>query len=127
MIFALLRRHLLLMLFLALMVGSFAASTSPRAQARAATAASPVKVLAKEVNSKYVFGPVKTKVKMGQSIIWKNTTDAAHTVTSTTKGWTYDKKLNTGASLRYTFTKVGTFHYKCSYHPGMVGTVTVTK
>jgi plastocyanin len=100
---------------------------APLARAQAAMAASPVKVLAKEVNNKYVFGLVKTKVTLGQAIIWRNTTDAAHTVTSTTKGWTYDKKLNTGASLRYIFTKTGTFHYKCSYHPGMVGTVTVTK
>lgn len=88
---------------------------------------SPVKVLAREVSSKYVFGPVKTKAKLGQVIVWKNTTDAPHTVTSTTAGWTYDKKLNVGASLRYTFHKVGTFHYKCTYHPGMVGIVIVTK
>jgi plastocyanin len=92
-----------------------------------ATKAPPVKVLAKEANGKYVFGPVKTKIKLGQTVMWKNSSDAPHTVTSTSAGWTYDKKLNTGASLKYTFKKAGTFHYKCVYHPGMVGTVIVTK
>src|SRR5437660_365495 len=87
---------------------------------------SPVKVLAKEVNSKYVFGPTKTRIKVGQTVVWKNTTDAPHTVTSTTAGWTYDKKLNLGKSLQLTFKKAGTFHYKCLYHPGMVGTVIVS-
>jgi plastocyanin len=127
MIRAFLWRPSLLMLFVALVLVSFGASMAPSVRAQAATAASPVKVVAKEVNSKYSFGPVKTKVKLGGAIVWKNTTDVAHTVTSTTKGWTYDKKLKTGASLRYTFMKAGTFHYKCSFHPGMAGTVIVTK
>src|SRR5438309_1047787 len=85
--------------------------TSPNHTAFAASS-SPVKVLAKEVNDKYVFGPTKTKIKVGQTVIWKNTSDAAHTVTSTTAGWTYDKKLNVGKSLQLTFKKAGTFHYK---------------
>jgi len=91
-----------------------------------AASTSPVKVLAKEVHSKYVFGPTRVTIKVGQTVVWKNTTDAPHTVTSTTAGWTYDKKLNLGKSLQLTFKKAGTFHYKCSYHPGMVGTVIVT-
>lgn len=100
-------------------------TTSPSHTAFAAST-SPVKVLAKEVNSKYVFGPTKLKIKVGQTVVWKNTTDAAHTVTSTTAGWTYDKKLNLGKSLQMTFKKAGTYHYKCLYHPGMVGTVIVS-
>jgi plastocyanin len=91
-----------------------------------AASKSPVKVLAKEVNHKYVFGPTKVTIKVGQTVLWKNPTSAPHTVTSTTAGWTYDKKLNIGKSLQLTFKKAGTFHYKCSYHPGMVGTVIVS-
>ncbi len=85
-----------------------------------------VTVHAKQVNGRYVFGPVKTRIRVGQTVIWKNATSASHTVTSTTKSWKYDKKLNPGSSLRYTFKKRGTYHYKCSYHPGMVGTVIVS-
>ncbi len=119
-------RSAVLMLPMALVVGTLGNRLAPTTQAQSSRAMSPVKVMAKEINSKYVFGPVKTKVKVGQAVVWKNTTDAPHTVTSTSQGWTYDKKLNTGASLRYTFMKTGTFHYKCLYHPGMVVTLTVT-
>jgi plastocyanin len=105
---------------------SFGLGVTPAFRVQSVFASAPVKVQAKEVNNKYVFGPTKTTVKMGQTIVWKNSTDAPHTVTSTTKGWTYDKKLNVGKSLQYTFKKAGTFHYKCVYHAGMVGTVIVT-
>ncbi len=119
-----LRRPIVLMVVgVAASASILASSPSPTAHA---ASTSPVKVLAKEVNSKYVFGPTKVKIKVGQTVIWKNTTDAAHTVTSTTAGWTYDKKLNLKKSLQLTFKKAGTFHYKCSYHAGMVGTVIVS-
>ena len=100
------------------------ATTSPGHTAFAAST-SPVKVLAKEVNKKYVFGPATITIKAGQTVVWKNTSDAPHTVTSTTASWKYDKKLNLGKSLQVTFKKAGTFHYKCLYHAGMVGTVIV--
>lgn len=124
MIRTLLWRPGLALLCSALAWGTYSATTAPAT--RAATGSAPVKIKAKEVNSKYVFGPTKAKIKVGQTIVWSNTTDAPHTVTSTTKSWTYDKKLNVGASLRFTFKKAGTFHYKCSFHPGMVGTVIVS-
>ncbi len=87
----------------------------------------PVTVQAKEVNQHYVFGPATKRIKVGQTVIWKNTSDAGHTVTSTTKGWTYNRMLNEDKSVRYTFMKAGTFHYKCVFHSGMVGTIIVTK
>src|SRR5579859_1727959 len=115
---------------IALMVVGVAALASMSAVSSGHTAfaasTSSVKVLAKEVNGKYVFGPTRVTIKVGQTVVWKNTTDAPHTVTSTTAGWTYDKKLNLGKSLQLTFKRAGTFHYKCSYHPGMVGTVIVS-
>ena len=115
---------------IALMVVGVAAlasmsAVSPGHTAFAASTSS-VKVLAKEVNGKYVFSPTRVTIKVGQTVVWKNTTDAAHTVTSTTAGWTYDKKLNLGKSLQLTFKKAGTYRYKCSFHPGMVGTVIVS-
>lgn len=129
MIRSLIWRPSALVIFGLLAGAGYGVSMAPTSNVQTVFAASmaPVKVQAKEVNSKYVFGPTKTKAKVGQTVIWKNTTDAAHTVTSTTAGWTYDKKLNVGKSLQFTFKKAGTFHYKCSYHPGMVGTVIVSQ
>lgn len=121
-----LRRRSSLLLIATVLLGGMGAGMAPRVLAAGASAGAPVKVSAKEVNSKYVFSPLKLKIKVGQTVMWKNTTDAAHTVTSTSAGWTYNKKLNLKASLKTTFSKAGTFHYKCLYHPGMVGTVVVS-
>src|SRR5947209_2856600 len=101
MIKTLLRRPLLLMTVGA--VATLAVLPALPGQTAFAASSTPVKVLAKEVNSKYVFGPTKITIKVGQTVVWKNTTDAPHTVTSTTAGWTYDKKLNLKKSLQLTF------------------------
>lgn len=127
MIPAMLRRSSKFLLVVPILVAGFGVGMVPTGQVDAAAPRAAIKVLAKEVNGRYVFASAKIKVKVGQAVVWKNSTDAPHTVTSTTKGWTYDKQLNTGASLRFTFKKAGTFHYKCSFHPGMVGTVIVIR
>ena len=83
------------------------------------------KVLAKEVNEKYVFSPAKTTVAVGTKVTWANSSDAPHTVTSKTKGWKFDKPFNKN-KVSFVFTKKGTYKYYCKYHlPGMVATITV--
>ena len=94
-------------------------------------AASPAKtkqVVATEKNSKYLFSPKSITVSVGTKVVWKNTSDAAHTVTGTAgiaKFKTYSAKLLAGKSVSFTFTKAGTYKYYCTIHPYMKGTVTV--
>ena len=47
-----------------------------------------------------------------------------HTATSDTGVWD-SGNLGPGASFSKTFQNAGTFTYKCTIHPGMVGTVNV--
>jgi plastocyanin len=79
-----------------------------------------------EVSSKYAFKAKKITITAGTKVTWTNTTDAAHTVTSTGHPPAkFNKQLATGAKVSITFTKKGTYHYFCAIHPYMVGTILV--
>jgi plastocyanin len=94
----------------------------------AASPAATKQVVATEKNNKYLFSPKSITVSVGTKVVWKNTSDAAHTVTGTAgnaKFKAYNAKLLAGKSVSFTFSKAGTYKYYCSIHPYMKGTVTV--
>lgn len=77
----------------------------------------------------YAFKPQTIVVPMGITLTWVNRQFVPHTVTSGLKdkpdgvfdsGW-----LFRGWSFSYRFEKKGTYHYYCTIHPYMVGTVVV--
>jgi len=82
-------------------------------------------VLATEKNGQYTFAPHTITVKAGTTVVWKNTSDAPHTVTGKGAWSSFNKSLNQGTSVSFTFKKVGTYHYFCTLHPYMVATVVV--
>jgi plastocyanin len=53
-----------------------------------------------------------------------NNDSIAHTATANDSSWD-SGTLAPGASFSRTFPTSGTFQYRCSIHPNMVGTVTV--
>jgi plastocyanin len=70
------------------------------------------------------YQPSITTVTVGETVTWRNTTLLPHTVTAL--DGTFDSgKMNGGESFSVTFTKPGTFLYKCLIHPTMKGTVVV--
>jgi plastocyanin len=71
-----------------------------------------------------LFSPKTVTAKVGQIVRWTNDDSVAHNVTASTfkssdfeQGGTYTQRM----------TKVGTITYKCTLHPGMDGTINVTK
>jgi plastocyanin len=70
------------------------------------------------------FAPDDLDVGAGTTVTWRNTDSIAHTSTSDTGVWN-SGSMAPGASFTATFTTAGSFTYHCSFHPGMVGTVTV--
>lgn len=80
----------------------------------------------KEVNNKYLYTPASVTVKAGTKVIWKNGTDAAHTVTGKGSWSSYNKQLAVGKSVSHVFSKAGTYKYYCTIHPYMKGTIKVT-
>ena len=76
------------------------------------------------------FVPFAINVGIGETIIWKNTDLASHTVTSGTPGDGPDGLFDTGfmvfvLAYPHTFHEAGTYDYYCSIHPWMQGKVVV--
>jgi plastocyanin len=65
-------------------------------------------------------------VPRGSTIIFKNISQIPHTATETSGPATFDTgNINPGQSKSIKLTKPGTYHYDCTYHPNMVGTIIV--
>ena len=122
-------------LLLAACGGGGTTTTSTPTPAPTATTAQPtpsptptiVNVKIVEANDKYAFSPATLTIKVGTQVVWTNTTDAAHTVTSDMTGvFGTTSNLNTNQTFMFTFTSAGTFAYHCTVHPYMKATITVT-
>ena len=74
------------------------------------------------------FVPNNMTVKVGQAIEWNwQDPSVPHSVTSD-DGTTFDSCLqNEGYKFIVTFTQAGSIPYRCTIHPSMVGTITVTQ
>jgi len=71
------------------------------------------------------FGPATLTVTAGTTVTWTNMDQIAHTVSDTQDGIS-SPVLNQNQSYSFTFTKPGTYHYICTIHPFMHGTVIVS-
>ena len=73
------------------------------------------------------FSPASITVKKGTKVTWTNQDSTAHTVTENDgQNGPSAPPLSQGQSYSFTFNQAGIFHYHCSIHPEMTGTVTVT-
>jgi plastocyanin len=72
----------------------------------------------------FMFAPMTIKVKAGTKITWMNKDEEPHTVASD-DGMFRSAALDTDESFSFKFDKPGTYHYTCTIHPRMIGTITV--
>jgi plastocyanin len=79
---------------------------------------------AKIVVKDFMFNPTPLTVKAGSTVTWTNMDDEPHTVVSDT-GVFKSGGMDTNESFSYKFDKPGTYHFACSIHPRMVGTIVV--
>jgi plastocyanin len=77
----------------------------------------------------WCYSPSEITANVGSTITWLNEDSGLHTVTS---GYydnfdgTFDSgHIDPGKTFSYTFEKLGDFHYYCTLHPWMEGTVIV--
>ncbi|MEE8110949.1 MAG: plastocyanin/azurin family copper-binding protein [bacterium] len=73
----------------------------------------------------FAFDPAKLTVKVGDTVEFINQDGYPHTATREAKDGFDTAALNTGQSMKITFKKTGVFHYGCSIHPSMEGTIEV--
>jgi plastocyanin len=71
-----------------------------------------------------MFAPTSMTVKAGTTVTWTNMDEEPHTVVST-EGLFRSGALDTRESFSFRFEKPGTYHFVCSIHPQMTGTVEV--
>jgi plastocyanin len=72
----------------------------------------------------FMFSPATISVKAGSTVTWTNLDDEPHTVFSDA-GLFRSSALDTKDSFSYKFDKPGTYHYLCTIHPRMLGTIVV--
>jgi plastocyanin len=72
----------------------------------------------------FMFTPASITVKAGSTVTWVNLDDEPHTVFSDA-GLFRSSALDTKERFSFKFDKAGTYHYLCTIHPRMLGTVVV--
>lgn len=83
-----------------------------------------IKKEAKIAIRNFAFVPATITIKKGETVTWTNEDSVGHTATAL--DGTFDSGiLQQGKSFSFTFTKAGTFDYKCTPHPNMRGKVVV--
>jgi plastocyanin len=78
----------------------------------------------KVVVKDYKFAPTPLTVKVGATVTWTNTDDEPHNATSD-NGVFKSGGMDTNDSFSFKFDKPGTYHYTCTIHPRMIGTIIV--
>jgi plastocyanin len=104
------------MIMRALMLAAALAALAPRG----ARAAEPITISAHN----FMFAPASMTVNAGSTVTWTNLDDEPHTVVSDV-GLFRSGAMDTNESFSFKFDKPGTYHYTCSIHPRMVGTIVV--
>jgi plastocyanin len=72
----------------------------------------------------FMFTPETLTVKVGTTVTWANKYEEPHTVFSDT-GLFRSGAIDTGEVFSFKFDKPGTYHFLCTIHPRMVGTIVV--
>ncbi|HEX3912275.1 MAG TPA: cupredoxin family copper-binding protein [Steroidobacteraceae bacterium] len=72
----------------------------------------------------FMFMPTTLTIIAGERVTWVNKDDEPHTVVSDT-GLFRSGAMDTGESFSFKFDRPGTYHFTCSIHPRMVGSIVV--
>ena len=101
------------------------ASASPSPSTAPGNAAPDVTITINGMSGSNSYTPNPGAVKVGQTVAWKNNDSTAHTAT----GASFDTgSIAPGATSKtITFSAAGTVDYHCSFHPSMVGSLTVSQ
>jgi plastocyanin len=85
----------------------------------AAEAADSPQILIKD----FMFAPAALSVKAGSTVSWRNQDNEPHTVASDS-GLFRSGAIDTDEVFSFKFEQPGTYHFICTIHPYMVGTIT---
>ncbi|MGE5723520.1 MAG: cupredoxin domain-containing protein [Sphingomonadales bacterium] len=101
------------------LVIALVAATAPAAAAVAGAHAYTI------VIDKLKFGPVPSGLKAGDTIVWVNKDIFRHSVTA--RDGSFDIDLQPKASGRLFVRRPGIVPFLCKFHPGMTGTLRISR
>jgi plastocyanin len=114
-----------LILALVVSVSVVACGSSTTAPSSTNTTGTPVSIVSgASTLTTTAYSPNPVTVTVGTTIRWMNNDNVAHTSTANDSSWN-SGSIAPGGSFSRTFMSAGSFPYKCTIHPNMVGTVTV--
>jgi len=106
-------------------IASAACSSSSSPTTPSNTSGTPVSIVSgASTLTTTAYSPNPVVLAVGGTATWKNNDTVTHTATAGDGTWD-SGSIAPGASFSRTFPTAGSFPYKCTIHPGMVGTVTV--
>ena len=73
------------------------------------------------------FVPKSMTAKVGQTVKWTNDDTVGHNVIATSGATFKSSTVGQGGTYSFKASKAGTIQYVCTIHPGMTGTIVVTK
>jgi plastocyanin len=79
-----------------------------------------------EMLDSWSFSPASLTIEPGTTVTWVNRSTFAHQVTAEDLNFEDSGLIEPGDSFTITFTEPGTYHYRCSPHPGMEGEIVVS-
>jgi plastocyanin len=73
------------------------------------------------------FAPKTATVKVGQQVTWVNEDSVPHNAIADSGASFKSDDFGQGGRFTFTPTKAGTISYECTLHPGMTGTLQVSR
>lgn len=106
--------------------GSSASTSSSSSKAMSSDTSSAVATTAVQIKD-YMFAPMVTKVKVGDTVTWTNMDSVHHNVVADNPSSDAPNGplIGQGEKYSFKFTKAGTYTFHCQPHPYMHGTVVV--
>ena len=72
------------------------------------------------------YSPANATLRVGQTVAWRNNDTDIHTATQDGRRFDTGTLARGATSAPIAMTAAGAFPYHCSFHPGMVASLTVT-
>jgi plastocyanin len=76
--------------------------------------------------SGFAFAPASLTIKVGNTVTWTNQDGATYDVKADNDSWGSDD-LQKGDTSSFTFTRAGTYSYRCGFHAKMKADVVVVE
>jgi plastocyanin len=106
--------------------GGYSSSPSPMATPTPGGPAADVVITISGIAGGMSFSPNPATVRVGQTVAWRNNDGTTHTATQDSGAFDTRSIPGGATSAPITMSSAGTLDYHCTFHPSMVGSISVS-